>query len=91
MSRTVLNAALGLCEHCGVLLDMSSLPPEAMDAVWKCPKCGKELTGKSLGYDPKHKKVHWVGPDGRWSDIEPEEDFSIGDLSVVMRMPAFIP
>lgn len=90
MSEIVHIAALGLCEHCGVLLNISNLPAEAMDADWVCPKCNKKTTGASFGYNKENVKVKWVGPGGVWVDAEPSDDFDLGnDLHVVLRMPRY--
>ena len=89
MSDMVHVAALGLCEHCGVMLNVSNMPGDAMDAVWKCPnpKCGKEITGASFGFDKKNVKIKWVGPGGVWVNTQPKRDFKLGNMLVVLRIP----
>ena len=88
MSQMVHIAALGRCEHCGTILNVSDAPADAMDAVWKCPKCKKEITGLSFGYDGNNQKFRWVGPNGEWTRTKPKEDFNLGNLLVVVQMPA---
>jgi len=82
MTKIVLLAALGLCEHCGVLLSLQGMPLEAIDAEWKCPKCNKVINNKSFGYEQSGKKVKWVGKDGKWTNVKPDEDFKLGNLEV---------
>jgi len=74
--------ALGLCEHCGQLIDISGLPAEAMNADWGCHHCGKKLTNKTFGYDEGGTKIKWVGPDLKWVNQKPAEWFSLGKTSV---------
>ncbi len=91
--KTACLGALGLCEHCGALVSMEGMPAEAADANWACPKCRGELTHLSFGYDrddEKSKKVRWVGPNAKWVDLEPTEDFMLGDLQVFVQPVRFI-
>lgn len=63
-----------------------------MNAKWLC-KCGGELGHLSFGYDKATsgaKKVKWVGSDGKWTETEPKEDFKLGDMRVIIRMPAYL-
>lgn len=89
MSDIVHIAALGLCEHCGVLLNISDMPAEAMDADWVCPGCNRKTTGASFGYNEKQIKVRWVGPGGVWVNAEPNTDFNLGHMLVVLRFPSY--
>ena len=82
--------ALGICEHCGALTSMENLPIEALDAIWKCAKCEKDLTHKSFGFEEvegKFRKVKWVGPDKKWTSVRPTENFNIGHLLVSVTQP----
>jgi hypothetical protein len=94
-TRTVILAGLGLCEHCGELLTIEDLPAEAINAVWLCPKCNGILSGKTFGYDEKNKKVHWVGPDGKWLDKEPKvapfNEFTLGTWRILINPPSASP
>ena len=91
MARRVLIEGLGKCEHCGAILSIEGLPTEAMDAIWKCPKCEKELTGKSFGYEEAGKsnfeKVRWVGERRRWVRKKPSEDFNLGNWRIIIAPP----
>lgn len=87
MLTRVSCAALGLCEHCQGLVDLTQMPTESTDAKWNCPyhDCGKELTHKSFGYSSggeDAEKVKWVGPGGKWVDRKPTEDFELNGLEV---------
>jgi hypothetical protein len=89
--RIVLLAALGLCEHCGELLTIQDLPAEAIDADWKCPKCHGVITHVTFGYDQGGrgaKIIRWVGKDGKWTDVKPEEDFRLGDWFITVETPS---
>jgi len=84
--RLVCVEALGLCEHCGALQDVTNLPADAMSAKWGCSACGKILTGKSFGYGGKgrsYKKIRWVGPGKKWVNEKCKDDFNIGNLLVI--------
>lgn len=79
-------AALGLCEHCGALLNMCTLPADAVNGEWRCPTCRGVLSHVSFGYDRPEKgaqKVRWVGPDGAWTDQKPVGEFQLGNLFVL--------
>ncbi len=83
---------LGLCEHCGMLVSMANMPDDAMDAEWHCPKCSGILGHASFGFDKGTrgaKKIKWVGPDGRWTDEQPKDDFKLGDLYVCIHAPHY--
>lgn len=80
--KIVSIAALGICEHCGVVLSIQDMPAEAMDGVWACPNCRKALTNESFGYSKNGKKMHWVGPEGKWVDEEPSKRFQLGNFDV---------
>lgn len=85
---------LGLCEHCNCLLDTSNMPMDGMGAIWVCPRCGKEISHLSFGFDRSTsdaQKVRWVGPNGSWVDQCPSEDFRLGNLDVLVRAPSSIP
>lgn len=85
--------ALGFCEHCEAILNMENMPPDAMDAEWKCFSCEGTLTGKTFGYeqkDGKWEKTRWIGPGKKWVEQRPTEDFSIGSLFVVVRRPPIL-
>jgi hypothetical protein len=82
--------SLGLCEHCGELLCLHNLPSDAIDAVWKCPKCGSVLTYKSFGYKTSQgNKIKWVGPKGKWVFSRPEREFELGRLQIVLSQPTY--
>ena len=86
-------AALGLCEHCGVLLNMADMPSDAMDVEWRCPKCDGVIGHLSFGFDRSEKgakKVKWVGPAGEWQDEKPEEPFDLGNLRVFPNPPRIV-
>ncbi len=36
-----------ICEHCGAYLSLEGMPMDAIDAIWKCPKCEGVITEKS--------------------------------------------
>jgi hypothetical protein len=36
-----------ICEHCGTRLSLEDMPMDAIDAVWKCPKCEGVITEES--------------------------------------------
>ena len=73
--------SLGLCEHCGELLTLESMPLEAMDAIWRCPACNGVLEGESFGYEGR-TKVRWVGPGKTWVTEKPTKDSELGNLDV---------
>ena len=78
--------ALGKCEYCGCILNVSHFSAEAINATWKCPECDGELSHESFGFDKATKdakKVRWVGPDRNWQDEEPQESFQLGELRVL--------
>jgi hypothetical protein len=87
-----LLAGLGLCEHCGTLVSVSDYAAdESMNADWLC-RCGKKLTHTSFGYDKGTegaKKVRWVSPDRKWTDVKPAEDFQLGKVRVIRQMSRF--
>lgn len=94
----MLVSSLGICEHCQTLLSMQDMPAESISAVWKCPKCKGILSYKSFGYEitgkddqkrDKYNKTRWVGPNGKWSNEKPKEDFNLGDWHVIINMPRF--
>ncbi len=78
-------AALGLCEHCGVLISLEDMPLDAMGAEWRCPQCEQVITGQSFGYNESHEKVRWVGKDKKWVENKPKEDFDLDGLTVVVN------
>jgi NAD-dependent SIR2 family protein deacetylase len=87
-NKVMLLAGLGLCEHCGELMSFEDMPPEAMDADWRCHKCGGVLTDKSFGYgkvNGKLQKVKWVGPDKTWVTEKPAENFELGSWYITIR------
>lgn len=80
--------ALGLCEHCGELINITGMPTESLDAPWCCPSCKKELSHLSFGYDdPSGGRVRWVGLDGSWTAKRPIKDFSLRNLHVLAGPP----
>ena len=86
IQRTVSVNSLGICEHCGTVISMQDAPADAIDAKWLCPKCDKELTNKSFGYEEikgKWGKTKWVGADGKWTGTEPTKSFDLGSFFVV--------
>lgn len=87
MTKIVLLAALGLCEHCGVLLNLEGMPMGAIDAEWRCPKCNKVINNKSFGYKQSGEKVKWVGKDGKWVNVKPTKDFKLVNLDVWINPP----
>lgn len=85
-----LLVGLGLCEHCGALLSIEGMPAEAMDAKWNCPKCKKELTHKSFGFEligGKFEKKYWVGPECKWVNEKPKKDFKLGNWDILIEAP----
>ena len=83
--QTVVLESLGRCEHCQVLLTLKDLPADALDAEWRCPSCNGKLSHLSFGYDKGGKgaqKVKWVGPDGKWANQKPDDNFALGDRFV---------
>lgn len=88
-------ATIGLCEHCGTLLNLDGMPADAMNAEWPCPKCKKNTTGESFGYKEVNlgnwKKVRWVGKVGNkfgWVTEKPTEDYKIGNTEVWVELLA---
>lgn len=80
---------LGICEHCGKVLDYAELYAKTgqPDDSWDCPyaDCRSRLTYKTWGYElvnGKYDKVLYVGPEGKWVDSCPSEHFKLGDLQV---------
>jgi len=92
METLELVDSLGLCEHCGKLVSVTDYAgDDSGNAKWMC-SCGKEVTHVSFGYDrgtSGAKKVKWVGPDGKWTDARPSEDFKLGKIQVIMKMPRY--
>jgi hypothetical protein len=96
-TRTVILASIGLCEHCGTLLSFQDMPFDAMNAEWKCSQCNGILTENTFGYrtvvgedgKPKGEKVRWVGPDGKWTDQKPTEDFILGTWQILINPPHY--
>lgn len=80
---------LGLCEHCGKLISFTDYADdEGSNANWIC-MCGKPITHLSFGFDKGTagaKKVKWVGPDGKWTNECPVDDFTLGNIQVVMKI-----
>lgn len=79
---TLRLAGLGLCEFCSSMLTLEGLPSHALSAPLKCPQCGLTLGHRSFGYKEEtgeEGRDRWVGPDGRWIDVEPTEDFDFPD------------
>lgn len=88
--RFILLEALGLCEHCGILLTAHDMSADSIDADWACPKCGKLLTEKTFGYetkDGKPSRVRWVGPNGNWINVRPSNEFILGNWRIVQEFP----
>ncbi len=85
--------SLGVCGRCNAIVSITDYAHgDSMDAKWMC-RCGAELTHTEFGYDKGErgaKKIKWVGPDGKWTDTEPEEDFKLGEVDVVIRMPSHV-
>lgn len=79
---------LGLCEHCETVVSISEYPGgDEMNAKWLCGKCKGELTHLSFGFDRRSldaQKVRWVGPDGKWTDKKPTDDFQLGTVQVMV-------
>lgn len=83
--RTVHSDSLGVCEHCGHIFPARDVVKEGEDG--KCPKCNKEISAATFGYRKfrkKWRKNRWLGPDGKWIDTEPSENFSIGELYIIV-------
>ena len=84
--------SIGLCEHCGKLVSITDYAgDEGGNADWIC-MCGKPITHLSFGYDKGTtgaKRVKWVGPDGKWTNNRPTDDFKLGNILVIMRMPRY--
>jgi len=84
--------SLGLCEHCGKLVSITDYAgDEGGNAKWIC-ECGKPLTHLSFGYDKGTtgaKKIKWVGPNHKWTDTRPTDDFRLGNIQVIMKMPRY--
>ena len=84
----LLMYCLGLCEHCGVIVTMEGRPT---DGKWICG-CGKELTHKSFGVTGNGEKIRWVGPDMKWHNEKPTENFKLkfgdSEVSIVDRRPS---
>lgn len=84
---------LGLCEHCGALVSISDYAgDDAMNAKWLCGKCRGELSHLSFGFDKGARgaqKVRWVGPDGKWTDKKPTDDFQLGTIQVMVGPEVF--
>ena len=72
---------LGLCEHCGALLNGGDTPADAVDERRRCPSCEEVLGGASFGFEGDIQ-VRWVGEEGAWVDTRPTTDFQLGDLDV---------
>lgn len=88
--RIVNVEALGLCEHCGTLQDLTNLPMDAIDAEWVCGVCKKTLTMKSFGYEDRGEdceKTRWVGPGKKWVKEKCKDNFNIGNLLVIPESP----
>lgn len=92
MGRMVSITHLGLCEHCGVLLNFSDAPAEAVKLGWKCPSCDGVLSHKSFGYEKgpgdKFVQVRWVGPGLQWVDKLPSRIFELEGLLVSPLQPS---
>ena len=89
--RTVSLASLGLCEYCNTLLTMEDIPPEAMDAEWKCPQCEGIITNKSFGYEEiedNWQRTKWVDENGQWTETKPTNDFDLGDWHILVKLIA---
>ncbi|OGZ52429.1 MAG: hypothetical protein A3B25_01925 [Candidatus Ryanbacteria bacterium RIFCSPLOWO2_01_FULL_48_26] len=85
-------ATLGLCEHCGIMVSMANFPADAMGAEWHCPNCKGILGHVSFGFDKATsgaKKIKWVGPGGTWTDVEPKDDFKLGEIYVHIHSPRY--
>jgi phage FluMu protein Com len=92
--RLVRIAGLGICEYCGVLLSVEGMAAEAIDVRWRCPNCKKILTFRSFGYKKTgkiFKRIKWVGPKGKWVKQKPQQDFELGNWSVITteKIPRF--
>ncbi len=77
--------SLGICVHCNRILNILMFAGDSdLNAIWKC-SCGKETTHETFGYDQAGqgaRKVKWVGPDSRWTEERPSEDFKLGEVEV---------
>lgn len=93
MTYRVVNVeTLGLCEHCNELLSFADMPMDSMNAPWVCPKCRGVLNHLSFGYATERGgKVRWVGPDGKWTDKKPTENFDLGGWYVTALRPTTFP
>lgn len=90
VKRSVELEYLGLCEHCDIPLSFEKTPDAAINLDWKCPSCDGLLTGQTFGYkkiEGEWQRVRWVGPEGKWVDERPTEDFTVGNCLVLTSPP----
>ncbi len=79
--------SLGLCEHCGIPLSDEDMPADAMEADWRCPSCEGLLTNKTFGFEEiegEWKRTRWVGPEKKWVEERPTDDFALGSWYVLI-------
>jgi NAD-dependent SIR2 family protein deacetylase len=80
--------SLGLCEHCGALLNIEDLPSDAMNAEWRCPKCKGTITNKTFGYEEVngvYKKIQWVWKGKKWTQRKPTENFDLNNWHITIK------
>jgi len=83
--RMVSLDCLGLCEHCETLLSFEFMSAEALDGEWSCPSCEEPLTHRTWGFEEiegEWKSTRWVGPEEKWVDEKPTDDFALGSWFV---------
>lgn len=75
---------LGICEHCGVLINMQEMGVAATIAG-VCPnlQCGEKLFEASFGLEGD-TLVRWVGPEGTWLSVQPTQEFQLGEWTVMV-------
>ena len=67
---------LGLC-NCGKLLDRQALASDG----GVCPACCNQPNEECFGIKNGEKK-RWLGPDGKWVQEQPKENFTIGGWKI---------
>lgn len=85
---------IGLCETCKTVVNLFDYTDdETLNGKWMCQN-GHETTHLDFGYSDSGrdaKKARWVGPDGNWTDILPEDDFELeGGLVISTAPPALM-
>jgi hypothetical protein len=86
---------LGICEYCSTVLCVRDIPEGIDIRTAACPACNRGPLSLSftwgLGPDPKDlgdrtncKQLKWVGPDGKWTNTIPTENFLLPRLGLVI-------